>query len=234
MIKFTFIPCTLFVSGSLPDLLPEEALSSMNPPKSETGNFQQSTHSVPSTFVGNNPLSKKKGIMLNEGSTADTILPGTVVEEKQEKIEKQEKVEKQESASETSLKSSVYSPSRNALMKAGWFGVFDPTVTAINDVNPTDTGDRGESVTDGNSVEKMRKSVGMAMLTLPNSPSNQLLSGIPSQPVSPLESPLRLTHHAQPTWNIDSSTQTGSSLKLNGKNPSARIVSSTCKSCSVM
>ena len=212
----------------MPDLLPEEALSSMNPPRSDSGDFQKSTHSVPSTFVGNNPLNKKRGINLNEGSTADTILPGTLVEEKQEKQQKLDAVP----VSGTSPKSSVYSPSRNALMKAGWFGVLDPTVT-VNEVTSIDHIDREGILTDGNSV-KLKKDSGMTMLTLPISHSNQLLSGIPSQPVSPLESPLRLIHHPKPTWNIDSSTQTGSSLKLNGRTTSAKVVSSTCKSCSVM
>lgn len=210
----------------MPDLIPEEALSSMNPPSCAAPNVgpQNNGHSAQPTFIGHNPLRERKAVFADEGSAADTILPGTYHQENRDAA----------SVTGTSQKSSTYSPSRNALMKAGWFGVLDSTVVSINEIPSVVLSDGEGSVTEGDSEVKPKKGVGVTKLTLSHCPSNQLLSGVPSQPVSPLESPLRLIHHPRPTWNIDSSTQTGSSLKLNGRSSSAKIVANTCKSCSIM
>lgn len=149
-------------------------------------------------------------------------------------------------ASERSAKSSVYTPSRNALMKAGWFGILDNTVSSANDVAAeNNTGSRPKPVLEVQvEVEEEEEETRFypradlpverrpPRFSLPKGRSDQLFSIVPSQPMSPLESPMRLIQHPKPTWNVDSSTQTGSSLKLNGRKPRSKVVKG-CKCCVV-
>lgn len=132
--------------------------------------------------------------------------------------------EKQKDATPTST---AYTPSKNAMMKAGWFGLLDSSVSCINGV-PTSNVD-----SDQNNVS-LEVDVESSFNPNGDEDSRQPLSDvITQQHISPLESPLRRIQHVQPTWNVDSSTQTGSSLKLNGRK--RRVpVSKTCKLCVLM
>ena len=149
--------------------------------------------------------------------------------------------------SERSAKSSAYTPSRNAMMKAGWFGVLDNSVSSANDIVASNIAvvrpkpilevqvEVEEEEVEGegtrfNSRADHQPQKRLPRFSLPKGRSDLLLSLVPSQPMSPLESPMRLIQHPKPTWNVDSSTQTGSSLKLNGRKSRPRT-SNECKSC---
>lgn len=132
--------------------------------------------------------------------------------------------EKQKNATPTST---AYTPSKNAMMKAGWFGLLDSSVSCINDV-PTSNVD-----SDQNNVS-LEVDVESSFNPNGDEDSRQPISDvITQQHISPLESPLRRIQHVQPTWNVDSSTQTGSSLKLNGRKRRVPL-HKTCKSCVLM
>jgi predicted nucleic acid-binding Zn-ribbon protein len=146
--------------------------------------------------------------------------------------------------SERSAKSSAYTPSRNAMMKAGWFGVLDNSVSSANDISAANIpSSRPKAIleveveeeaedeeTRFNSRADHQPQKRLPRFSLPKGRSDMVLSLVPSQPMSPLQSPMRLIQHPKPTWNVDSSTQTGSSLKLNGRKSRPKI-SKECKSC---
>ena len=112
-------------------------------------------------------------------------------------------------------------------MKAGWFGILDNSVTCINDVSTNNVDNEQRNIPLQVDVETSFDPNG-------DDDSCQPLSDvITQQQVSPLESPLRRIQNAKTTWNIDSSTQTGSSLKLNGRTRRVPLPK-TCKLCVLM
>jgi hypothetical protein len=237
--SLTLLPSTpplpiLLISGDLPDLAPEEALSSMNPPqRTGTGRFQDkdkdtsyldsSPRKLPSSSQGTKIYTDDSKISCSADSAADEVT---------------------DHKSERSAKSSAYTPSRNAMMKAGWFGVLDNSVSSANDITAANIPssrpkaileveveeDVEDEETRFNSRADHQPQKRLPRFSLPKGRSDQLVSIVPSQPMSPLQSPMRLIQHPKPTWNVDSSTQTGSSLKLNGRKSRPRI-SKECKSC---
>ena len=179
-----------------------EALSSMNPPPRD-GKEDDKTQSS-SIALFKQP--KKEKI------NSDINLSDKVVSEKQK---------------DATSPSTAYTPSKKAVMKPGWFGILDSSVSCINDV-PTSNVDN-----DQNNVS-LEVDVESSFNLNGDDDSRQPLSDvITQQHISPLESPLRRIQHVQPTWNVDSSTQTGSSLKLNGRRRRAPL-SKTCKLCVLM
>ena len=192
----------------MPDLAQAEALSSMNPPPRDGAEKckPQSTIIV-SPIQSEKEKEKEKEKIKYEHNLSDKI-----ISEKQK---------------DTTPTSSTYTPSKNALMKASWFGILDNSVSCSSDL-PTSNVDSDH----GNfSLE-----VDVETSYNPNGDedSHQPLSDVMTQQqISPLESPLRRIQHAKPTWNIDSSTQTGSSLKLNGRTRRVPLPKS-CKLCVLM
>lgn len=190
--------------GDLPDLAQAEALSSMNPPPREGAEKYK-----PQSTILTSPIHSEKE---KEKIRYDSNLSDKVISEKQKDIVST---------------SSTYTPSKNALMKASWFGILDNSASCSSDV-PTSNVDSDH----GN----LSLEVDVETSFNPNGDedSHQPLSDVMTQQqISPLESPLRRIQHAKPTWNIDSSTQTGSSLKLNGRTRRVPLPKS-CKLCVLM
>ena len=189
--------------GDLPDLAQAEALSSMNPPPRE-GAEKYKSQSI-SPIQSEKEREKRK--IKYENNLSDKLIS-----------------EKQKDIFSTS---STYTPSKNALMKASWFGILDNSVSCSSDL-PTSNVD--------NDHGNLSLEVDVETSFNPNGDedSHQPLSDVMTQQqISPLESPLRRIQHAKPTWNIDSSTQTGSSLKLNGRTRHVPLLKS-CKLCVLM
>lgn len=228
------------ILGDLPDLAPEEALSSMNPPKrTGTVQFQDKDIDKDTSYLDSSPRklipSSQEIKICSDDPKLSCIAESAVAVE-----------EITDQKSEKSAKSSAYTPSRNALMKAGWFGVLDNSVSSANDIAAANISvsrpkailevqveveeDVEEEQTRFDSRADHQPQKQLPRFSLPKGRSDQLVSLVPSQPMSPLQSPMRLIQHPKPTWNVDSSTQTGSSLKLNGRKQQPKI-SKECKSC---
>lgn len=212
----------------------------MNPPKrTGTVQFQDKDIDKDTSYLDSSPRKLTPSSQEIKICSADSKI-SCIAESAVEEVADQK--------SEKSAKSSAYTPSRNALMKAGWFGVLDNSVSSANDIAAANVSasrpnailevqveaeveeDVEEEQTRFHSRADHQPKKQLPRFSLPKGRSDLLVSLVPSQPMSPLQSPMRLIQHPKPTWNVDSSTQTGSSLKLNGRKQRPKI-SKECKSC---
>ena len=251
-----FLLQTNYYIGTLPDLDPEDALSSMNPPE------LKKVVNLPSIKIikPNSPPMKVPDI----GTTK------YYQEEKYDSITEKKKsvIDNDDTRFRTAANTPTTSPK-----KASWFGFFDsdhsnelnddkglkPIVVDSNicenydiyspgalTVYHTSTSGEYRSNRDllnaGNQTNGCTEEVSQSKFALMNPHSNILHSS--STPggagrdnttlaVSPLKSPMRLVSPNKGKWNIDASTQTEDSFELSGKERKQKLISKKCVCCTI-
>ena len=251
-----FLLQTNYYIGTLPDLDPEDALSSMNPPE------LKKVVNLPSIKIikPNSPPMKVPDI----GTTK------YYQEEKYDSITEKKKsvIDNDDTRFRTAANTPTTSPK-----KASWFGFFDsdhsnelnddkglkPIVADCNicenydiyspgavKVYHTSTLEGPRSNRDllnaGNQTNSCIEEVSQRKFALMNPHSNIRQSS--STPIdaswdnttlaaSPLKSPMRLVSPNKGKWNIDASTQTEDSFELSGKERKQKLISKKCVCCTI-